>query len=200
MGTTAASIGDIKRLREETGAGIMEAKRALNEAGGDYNKAVKLLEQWGAASVAKRAGRSATEGVVESYIHHGGKVGALVELDCETDFVARTDDFKNLAHEIAIQVAAMNPDYLSVDEIPEDKQDELRAMFKDDAVKQGKKPEIAERMVEGKFKAYAEDHVLLDMAYVKENSKTIRQLVHDVAAKTGENVMVKRFVRFQIGL
>jgi elongation factor Ts len=200
MGTTAASIGDIKRLREETGAGIMEAKRALNEAGGDYNKAKKLLEQWGAASVAKRTSRSATEGVVEAYIHHGGKVGALVELDCETDFVARTDDFKNLAHEIAIQVAAMSPDYLSVDEIPTEKQDELRGMFKDEAIKQGKKPEIAERMVEGKFKAYAEDHVLLDMAYVKENSKTIRQLVHDVAAKTGENVMVKRFVRFQIGL
>jgi elongation factor Ts len=200
MGTTAASIGDIKRLREETGAGIMEAKRALNESGGDYNKAVKLLEQWGAASVAKRASRSATQGVVESYIHPGGQVGVLVEIDCETDFVARTDDFKSLAHEVAIQVAAMNPTYLSVDDIPEEKQDELRAQFKDEAIKQGKTPEIAERMVAGKFKAYAEQHVLLDMPYVKENAKTIRQLVQEVAAKTSENVMVKRFVRFQIGL
>jgi elongation factor Ts len=200
MGTTAASIGDIKRLREETGAGIMEAKRALNEAGGDFDKARKLLEQWGAASAAKRAGRSASQGIVESYVHLGGQVGVLVEVDCETDFVARTEDFKTLAHEIAIQVAAMNPTYLSTDDIPESHAAELRERFKDEAIKEGKKPEIAERMVEGKFKKYAEDNVLLEMKYVRENSKTIRQLVQDVAAKTGENVMIKRYVRFQVGL
>lgn len=200
MGTTAVSIEDIKRLREETGAGIMEAKRALSEAGGDFGKARGILEQWGAASAARRAGRTASQGLVDAYIHLGGKVGAMVEVDCETDFVARTDDFKTLAHEIALQVAAMNPEFLSVDEIPEAQVEELRARFKAEAISEGKPPEIAERMVEGKFKAFAEDHVLLEQRYVRDNARTIRQLVQEVAAKTGENVIVKRFTRFQIGL
>jgi elongation factor Ts len=200
MGTTVASIDDIKRLREETGAGIMEAKRALNEAGGDYGKAVKLLQQWGAASAAKRAGRAASQGVVEPYIHTGGQVGVLVELDCETDFVARTDDFRELAHEIAMQIAATSPTYVTVDDIPEAEATELRERLKEEAIKEGKKPEIAEKMVEGRFKKYAEQHVLLEQPYIREDSKTIKQLVQEVAAKTGENVMVKRFARFQVGL
>jgi elongation factor Ts len=200
VGTTVASIDDIKRLREETGAGIMEAKRALNEASGDFGKAKKLLEQWGAASAAKRAGRAASQGVVEPYIHGGGQIGALVELDCETDFVARTDDFKSLAHEIAMHVAAMNPRYLSADDIPEEEANEVRQRLREDAIKNGKTPEIAERVAEGGFRKYLEQNALLEQPYVRDDSKKIKQLVQEVAAKTGENVVVKRFTRYQIGL
>jgi elongation factor Ts len=195
-----ASIDDIKRLREETGAGIMEAKRALSEANNDFEKAKKILEQWGAASVAKRAGRAMSQGVVEAYIHSNGQVGVLVELDCETDFVARTDDFKDLAHEIALQVAALNPKYLDVNDIPESDATELRERLKEEAIKEGKKPEFAEKMVEGRFKKHAEQLVLLEQPYVKDDSKTIKQLVQEVAARTGENIVIKRFARFQIGL
>jgi elongation factor Ts len=195
-----ASIDDIKRLREETGAGIMEAKRALNEASGDFGKAKKLLEQWGAASAAKRAGRAASQGVVEPYIHGGGQIGALVELDCETDFVARTDDFKGPAHEIAMHVAAMNPRYLSADDIPAEEANEVRQRLREDAIKNGKTPEIAERVAEGGFRKYLEQNALLEQPYVRDDSKKIKQLVQEVAAKTGENVVVKRFTRYQIGL
>jgi elongation factor Ts len=195
-----ASIDDIKRLREETGAGIMEAKRALNEAGGDFGKAKKLLEQWGAASAAKRAGRTASQGVIEPYIHGGGQIGALVELDCETDFVARTEDFRNLAHEIAMHVAAMNPRYLSIDEIPEAEAGEVRQRLRDEAISKGKTAEIADRVAEGGFKKYLEQNVLLEQPYVRDDSKKIKQLVQEIATKTGENVLVKRFTRYQIGL
>jgi elongation factor Ts len=200
VGTTVASIDDIKRLREETGAGIMEAKRALNEAGGDFGKAKKLLEQWGAASAAKRAGRTASQGVIEPYIHGGGQIGALVELDCETDFVARTEDFRNLAHEIAMHVAAMNPRYLSIDEIPEAEAGEVRQRLRDEAISKGKTAEIADRVAEGGFRKYLEQNVLLEQPYVRDDSKKIKQLVQEVATKTGENVLVKRFTRYQIGL
>jgi elongation factor Ts len=200
VGTTVASIDDIKRLREETGAGIMEAKRALNGANGEFGKAKKLLEQWGAVSAAKRAGRTASQGVVEPYIHGGGQIGALVELDCETDFVARTEDFKNLAHEIAMHVAAMNPKYLTADEIPEDEAEEVRQRLRGEAIAKGKTPEIADRVADGGFKKYLEQNVLLEQPYVRDDSKKIKQLVQEVATKTGENVLVKRFTRYQIGL
>ena len=200
VGTTVASIDDIKRLREETGAGIMEAKRALNEANGDFGKAKKLLEQWGAASAAKRAGRAASQGVVEPYIHGGGQIGALVELDCETDFVARTEDFKSLAHEIAMHVAAMNPRHLAADDVPEEDANEVRRRLRDEAIANGKTPEIAERVADGGFRKYLEQNVLLEQPYVRDDSKKIKQLVQEVAAKTGENVVVKRFTRYQIGL
>ncbi|HCF99884.1 MAG TPA: elongation factor Ts [Chloroflexi bacterium] len=178
----------------------MEAKRALNEAGGDFGKAKKLLEQWGAASAAKRAGRTASQGVIEPYIHGGGQIGALVELDCETDFVARTEDFRNLAHEIAMHVAAMNPRYLSIDEIPEAEAGEVRQRLRDEAISKGKTAEIADRVAEGGFKKYLEQNVLLEQPYVRDDSKKIKQLVQEVATKTGENVLVKRFTRYQIGL
>src|SRR5437588_7830312 len=138
MSTTAPGIEDIKWLREQTGAGIMEAKRAIQDAGGDREKARKLLEQSGAASLAKRAGRAAAQGIVEPYIHAGGQIGVLVELDSETDFVARTPEFRELAHEIALQIAASNPRYLKVEDIPEAEADEMKERFRQDAIKEGK--------------------------------------------------------------
>lgn len=198
MSTTTASLEDIKRLREETGAGVMEAKKALQDADGDYGKAKKLLEQRGAASAAKRAGRTASNGVVEAYIHAGGQVGVLVELDCETDFVARTPSFKELAHEIALQVAATDPKYISMEDFPEDEAEEMKARFRQEAEATGKGAK-AEQIAEGRFKKAAQSMVLLEQAYIRDDSKTIKQLVTEVAAQTKENVVVKRFARFQVG-
>jgi elongation factor Ts len=200
MGTTATDIGDIKRLREETGAGIMEAKRALQDAGGDFEKARKLLETRGAAGAEKRAGRASMQGIVESYIHHGGQVGVLVELNSETDFVSRTDEFKTLAREIAMQIAASSPRYLTIDEIPENEVADLKAQFLQEAIKEGKPEKIAGTIAEGKFKKYAQTHALLDQPYIRDDSKTIAQLVQELATKTRENIVIKRFSRFQIGV
>jgi len=198
--TTTMSMEDIKRLREETGAGVMDAKKALQEAGGDYEKARKVLEQTFAASAAKRSGRTAGNGVVEPYIHAGGQIGVLLELDCETDFVARTDDFKALAHELAMQVAATAPKYVSIDQFPADEAQELRDRFRQEAIGEGKPENIAGNIAEGRFKKYAQQLVLLEQPYIRDDTRTVKQLVTDVAAKTGENVLVKRFVRFQVGV
>lgn len=200
MGTTVTTVDDIKRLREETGAGIMEAKRALQDAGGDMEKAKKLLDQRGALHAEKRAGREAAQGVVEAYIHHGGQVGVLVELDTETDFVARTDEFKKLAREIAMHIAASNPRYLSATEIPETEVQELKQQYLEDALKEGKPEKIAGNIAEGRFKKYVQQHVLLDQLYIRDDSKTIGQLVQELAVKTRENVQVRRFARFQVGV
>lgn len=199
MGTMSMEISDIKWLREQTGAGIMEAKKALQDAGGDREKARKLLEQRGAQGAAKRAGRNSDQGIVEPYIHAGGQIGVLVELDSETDFVGRMPEFKALAHEIAMQIAATNPRYLSVDDIPAGEVEELKATFLQEAVKEGKPEKIAGNIAEGKFKKYAQTHVLLEQLYVRDDSKSIKQLVQDLGVKTRENIVIKRFSRFQIG-
>jgi elongation factor Ts len=199
MGTTSADISDIKRLREETGAGIMEAKRALQEANGDFEKARRLLEQWGMAGAAKRAGRAARQGIVEAYIHAGGQIGVLVELNCETDFVARTDQFKEVAHEIALQVAATDPKYLSVEDIPAHEVDQMKAEFREQAVKQGKPEQIADKIADGQLKKAYQRHVLLEQPYIRDDSKTVRNLVDDLAAQTKENIVLRRFCRFQVG-
>lgn len=198
MSTTAMDINDIKWLREQTGAGIMEAKRALQDAGGDPQKALQLLEQRGAAKHAKRSDRSAGQGVVESYIHHGGQVGVLVELNSETDFVARTPEFRELAREIAMQVAAHDPKYLRVEDIPQDQVDTLMAGFREEAVKEGKE-RAADKIAEGKFRKYTEQNVLLEQPYIRDDKRNIKQLVQGLGAKTGENIVVSRFARFQIG-
>lgn len=197
---TTMSMEDIKRLREETGAGVMDAKKALQEAGGDYDKARKVLEQRFAASAAKRAGRTAANGVVEPYIHAGGQIGVLLELDCETDFVARNEDFKALAHELAMQVAATAPKYVSLDEFPAEEAQELKEQFRQEALKEGKPENIAGNIAEGRFKKHALGLVLLEQPYIRDDSRTVKQLVTEVAGKTGENVVVKRFTRFQVGL
>jgi elongation factor Ts len=193
-------IEDIKWLREETGAGIMEAKKALQEANGDREKARKLLEQRGQAGAQKRAGRAAAQGVVEPYIHAGGQIGVLVELDTETDFVARMPEFRELAHEIAMQVAATNPQYLSTDEIPEQDVEEMKERFRHEAIKEGKPEKIAGNVAEGRFKKYAEQVALLQQPYIRDDSKTVGDLVQGLAAKTRENIVVRRFTRFQVGV
>lgn len=197
--TATSSLEDIKRLREETGAGVMEAKKALQDASGNYDQAKKLLEQRMGASVAKRAGREAANGLVDAYIHAGGQIGVLVELDTETDFVARTDQFKNLAHEIAMQIAATNPQYLSIEDFPAAEKDEMIQRFKQEAETEGK-GQRAEQIAEGRFKKYAQGVVLLDQPYIRDDSRTIRQLINDVAASTKENIVLRRFCRFQVGV
>jgi elongation factor Ts len=199
MGTTAVDIEDIKWLREQTGAGIMEAKKALQDAGGDRDKARRLLEQRLGASAAKRADRESAQGLVEAYIHHGGQVGVLIELRSETDFVARTPEFKTLAKEVALQVAATNPRYLSVEDIPAAEVEELKEHFRQEAIKEGRPEKIVDNIAEGKFKKYASTIALMEQPYIRDGSKTIAQLVQDVRAKTRENVLIKRFARFQIG-
>jgi elongation factor Ts len=200
MTVAEINASDVKQLRDETGAGIMECKRALTEASGDFPKAKRLLEQWGAANVNKRAGREAAEGIVEPYIHLNGQLGVLVELNSETDFVARMPEFRELAHEIALQVAASgSTKYISVDEIPSEEVETRKAEFREQAIKEGKPEKIAGNIAEGRFKKWAQEIALLEQPYIRDDSKTIKQLVQELAARTRENIVVKRFARFQIG-
>jgi elongation factor Ts len=196
------SAQDVKSLRERTGAGIMDAKAALQESGGDLDKAIEILRVKGQASAAKRGERAAAEGVVESYIHAGGNIGVLVEVDCETDFVARTDEFKAFAREVAMHVAAANPLYVSEDEVDrEAKEAELRVL-REQAAAEGKPENVQEKIVEGRLKKWLEDVVLLDQTHVNEEKhggKTVGELRTEIAASTSENVVIRRFARFQVG-
>jgi elongation factor Ts len=196
------SAQDVKSLRERTGAGIMDAKAALQESGGDIDKAIEILRVKGQASAAKRGERAAAEGVVESYIHAGGQIGVLVEVDCETDFVARTPEFQQFAREVAMHVAAANPLYVSEDEVDEQaKEAELRVL-REQAATEGKPENVQEKIVEGRLKKWLEDVVLLDQTHVNEEKhggKTVGELRTEIAANTGENVVIRRFVRFQVG-
>jgi len=199
MGTTSIDINDIKWLREETGAGIMEARRALQDAEGNREQAAKLLQQRGSAGAAKRAGRVASQGIVEPYVHLGGQIGVLVELDSETDFVSRMPEFQELAHEIALQVAATNPEYLSADDIDANEVEEMKARFREAAIKEGKPEQIAGNIAEGRFKKYTQEVALLEQPYVRDDSKTIKGLISELASKTRENIVLKRYIRFQVG-
>jgi elongation factor Ts len=199
----AVSAQEVKALRDRTGAGMMDAKAALQEAGGDVERAIEILRVKGQASAAKRGGRAASEGVVSSYIHAGGKIGVLVEVDCETDFVARTDQFQEFARDVALHVAA-NPDlrYVSEDDVPADVRDAELRVLREQAAAEGKPENVQERIVEGRYRKWLEDVVLLDQTHVNEDkheTKTLEQLRTELAAGTGENVVIRRFVRFQVG-
>jgi elongation factor Ts len=200
--STAISAQDVKALRDRTGAGIMDAKSALQESGGDVDKAIEILRVKGQASAAKRGGRTAAEGVVASYIHAGGKIGVLVEVDCETDFVARTEQFQDFAREVALHVAAANPQYVSYDDVPEeDKEAELRVL-REQATAEGKPENVQEKIVEGRLNKWLEEVVLLNQTHIndeKHGGKTLEELRAELAATTGENVVVRRFTRFQVG-
>jgi elongation factor Ts len=200
--STTISAQDVKALRDRTGAGIMDAKSALQESGGDLDKAIEILRVKGQASAAKRGGRTAAEGVVSSYIHAGGKIGVLVEVDCETDFVARTEQFQDFAREVALHVAAANPLYVSYDDVPEeDKEAELRVL-REQAAAEGKPENVQEKIVEGRLNKWLEEVVLLNQAHIndeKHGGKTLEELRAELAANTGENVVVRRFSRFQVG-
>jgi elongation factor Ts len=199
----AVSAQEVKALRDRTGAGMMDAKAALQEAGGDVERAIEILRVKGQASAAKRGGRAASEGVVSSYIHAGGKIGVLVEVDCETDFVARTDQFQEFARDVALHVAA-NPDlrYVSEDDVPADVREAELRVLREQAAAEGKPENVQERIVEGRYRKWLEDVVLLDQTHVNEDkheTKTLDQLRTELAAGTGENVVIRRFVRFQVG-
>jgi elongation factor Ts len=190
----------VKALREATGAGMMDCKRALVEADGDVDKAVELLRQKGLAGVEKRAGRTANQGLVDSYIHFNNTVGALVEVNCETDFVANTDEFRGLVRDIALHVASPSaPRFVARDQIPPEEVDRVRAIFESQAETSGKPPEIVQRIVDGKVDAHLKDLVLLEQPFVKDDSKTVQQLLDEVSAKVGEKVAVRRFVRYKLG-
>jgi elongation factor Ts len=189
----------VKRLRDLTGAGMMDCKRALVESGGDIQKAQEILRTKGLASAAKRGGRQATQGLVDSYIHGEGRIGVLVEVNCETDFVARTPEFRTLAREIAMQIAARDPRWISRDQIPSDVVEGERKIYEEQARATGKPDHVIAKIVDGKLDAFYKEDVLLDQAYIREDSKRVADLVTEVAAKVGENVVVRRFARYVLG-
>ncbi|MEQ9568826.1 MAG: translation elongation factor Ts [Longimicrobiales bacterium] len=195
----AISAKQVKELRDLTGAGMMDCKKALEETGGDLDKAVDLLRSKGAAKAAKREGKSASEGTIGTYVHHSGKVGVMVELNCETDFVANTDDFQQLARDLAMHIAASGPIAVSSDEIPADEVARERAVYAAQVAEEGKPENIREKIVEGKLKKWFKDVALLDQPFVKDPDQTVADLVTAVSAKTGEKIEVSRFARFTIG-
>ena len=192
------NIEDIKKLREATGAGMMDAKSALEEAGGDYEKAVAVLRKKGLAKAAKKAERTAGVGVIESYVH-GGKIGVLVEVNCETDFVARTDDFKEFTRDVALHIAAANPNYVSSEDIPEDELNKEKDMIKEEVAASGKPAEHAEKIIDGKLSKWYEEVCLLNQPFVKDPNQTIEQLRQALVAKLGENIVIARFTRLEVG-
>lgn len=192
------NIEDIKKLREATGAGMMDAKSALEEAGGDYEKAVAVLRKKGLAKAAKKAERTAGVGVIESYVH-GGKIGVLVEVNCETDFVARTDDFKEFTRDVALHIAAANPSYVSSEDIPEDELNKEKDMIKEEVAASGKPAEHAEKIIDGKLSKWYEEVCLLNQPFVKDPNQTIEQLRQALVAKLGENIVIARFTRLEVG-
>jgi elongation factor Ts len=195
----AISAQQVKELRERTGAGMMDCKRALEESGGDLEKAIDLLRTKGAAKAAKREGKSTNEGAIGVYVHHSGKVGVMVELNCETDFVANTEDFQGLARNLAMHIAASRPVAVSSDEIPADEIERERNVYLEQVKSEGKPEHIQEKIVEGKLAKWYKEVALLSQPYVKDPDKTVEQLVTEVSAKTGEKLEVARFVRFEVG-
>ncbi|HVZ77770.1 MAG TPA: translation elongation factor Ts [Gemmatimonadaceae bacterium] len=190
---------DVQELRQRTGAGMMDCKKALEETNGNIDQAIEYLRKKGIAKAEKRAGRSASEGLIGSYIHHNGKVAVLVELNCETDFVARTDDFKDLARHLAEHVAATAPLAVDADGIPAEKIEAERRIAEEQTRASGKPEAMIAKIVDGKVNAFLKEVTLLNQPWVRDGGKTVGELVKEVSAKTGENIQVKRFVRFQLG-
>ena len=206
MAITAALV---KELRDMTGAGMMDAKKALVETDGNIDKAVDLLREKGLAAAAKKAGRIAAEGVVQSYIHAGGRIGVLVEVNCETDFVAKTDDFQSLARDIAMQIAAVNPTYLNREEVPAEVIEHEKQVLLEQAkveaeedVKAGRKPKpeaVLEKMVAGRIEKFYKENCLLEQVFIKDGEKTVQAMINEAIAKIGENINVRRYVRYALG-
>jgi len=189
----------IQQLREKTGCGMMDCKKALTEAKGDMEKAADLLRQKGLASLAKRAERVAAQGVVASYIHPGDKIGVLLEVNCESDFVARGDDFKNFAKELALQIAAQNPQYLTRDEVPAGILDHELDILKAQAKQEGKPEKAIEKITTGRMEKFYSEMCLMDQVYIRDPKKTIKDLWGELSAKIGENIVIRRFTRYQLG-
>lgn len=197
--TTDISSDKVKLLRDRTGAGMMDCKKALAEAGGDMEKAIDILRKKGAATAEKRADRATNQGVVEAYIHAGGRIGSIVEVNCETDFVAKTDDFRALARDVAMQIAAMNPLFVQREEVPKETVDHEMEIYRTQARNEKKPENIVERMAAGKLEKYYQDVCLMEQSFIKDSGKTIRDLVLEITAKTGEKVSIRRFKRFHLG-
>lgn len=189
----------VRELREKTGAGIMDCKKALAASKLNFEEAVTFLREKGLASAAKRADKATSEGIVGSYIHAGGKVGVLVEVNCETDFVAKTDEFQSFAKDIAMHIAALNPQYVKREDIPQDVIGKERAIYRTQALESGKPEKVVEKMVDGKIEKFFQEVCLLEQSFVKNPDITVKGLLTDIMAKLGENMAVKRFVRFKVG-
>jgi elongation factor Ts len=189
----------VKQLRDLTGTGMMECKAALQEAGGNIDEAVTILRKRGLAQASKKSGRSTGEGLIGSYIHAGGKIGVLVELNCESDFVARTEDFQTLLKEIALQIAAANPSYARREDVPADVLERERAIYRGQMENSGKPAQVIEKIIEGKLGSFYEQNVLVDQASIRDPKTTVGQLIQAAIAKLGENIAVARFVRFKVG-
>lgn len=195
----AVSIDDIKKLKELTGVGLTDAKKALVEADGDFDKALEAMRKKGLTKAEKKGDREARAGVIDSYVH-GDRIGVIVEVNCETDFVARLDDFKAMAHEVALQIAAMNPQYVSEDEIPAEEMERVRSEAQERVAAEGKPAEIAEKIVEGQVKKHFADKVLMTQTYFKNEKQTMADFVKENIAKLGENIVVRRFRRLELGV
>jgi len=195
----AINAADVKTLRERTGAGMLDCKKALEEAGGDLTKAAELLREKGLSAAAKKGDRIATEGVVESYIHGGGRIGVLVEINCETDFVGKTDQFKTFARDIAMHIAAANPKFLSREEVSQAELDKEKEILRNQALNEGKPEKIVDKMVEGRMNKYYEENCLMEQAFVKDPDKSITTLLNEKIATIGEKISIRRFARFELG-
>jgi elongation factor Ts len=189
----------VKQLRDKTGAGMMECKKALAEANGNMEEAITILRKAGLAQAAKRAGRATAQGTIGSYIHMGGKIGVLVEVNCESDFVARTDDFNNLVKELAMHIAAADPRWVRRDDVPADAIEKEKSIYRAQMQNSGKPDNVLEKIIEGKLGSFYSQFVLLDQPSVRDGAVTISQLVAQASAKTGENIQINRFVRFRVG-
>ncbi|MBN2025262.1 MAG: translation elongation factor Ts [Actinobacteria bacterium] len=193
------NAAQVKELRESTGAGIMDCKQALQEAEGDVDKATRLLREKGLAGAQKKAGRTAADGIIDAYIHINNRIGVLLEVNCETDFVARNETFKAMVHDIAMHIAASKPLFVSSEDVPESVLEEEREINRNRALKEGKPEKVLEKIVEGRMKKYFEEVCLLDQPFVKDPDMTVGDVVKQTIAAVGENVIVRRFARFQVG-
>ncbi len=195
----AVNTGLIKQLREKTGAGVLDCKEALQETEGNLEEAVDLLREKGMAQAEKKSGRLAAEGLIEAYIHHGSKIGVLLELNCETDFVAKTDDFKALARDIAMQIAAQNPSFVSPEDVPEEAEEREKEILKTQALNEGKPEHIVEKIVDGRMGKFYQRECLLEQEFIRDNDLTIEELLQRMIARLGENIKIRRFSRFELG-
>jgi len=193
------SANMVKDLRQATGAGILDCKKALEQQNGDFDKAVEYLREKGLAKAANKTSRATKEGLVEAYVHSGGRMGSLIEVTCETDFVARTAEFKELVHDLAMQVVASRPLYVKPEDVPEEVLEKEKAIYRVQVAEEGKPPQVVDRIVEGKVKKFYEEVCLLNQPCIKDSDKIVEQLILEMIAKLGENIVVKRFVRFGLG-
>jgi elongation factor Ts len=199
MATMEITAALVKQLRDKTGAGMMECKAALTEANGDMEAAITLLRKRGLAQAAKRAGRATAQGLIGSYIHLGGKIGVLVEVNCESDFVARTEDFGNLVKELGMHIAAAAPKWLRREDVPAEEVDKEKAIYRSQMEKENKPAHVIDKIIEGKLGSFYSQFVLLDQPTIRDDKVTVSQLVAQASAKTGENIQISRFVRFRVG-